>query len=385
MNATTSFCGSLRRSGYAIARSVVTWFASGLIVIMAAASADASAVKLLSPDAALYGRAIRIRHWDDREVLATVTSFTNGTHVGVYASHAGKRFTELSRIDDPEFAGGLCCGTLFELPRTVGVLPRGTLLWAGSVGQSETNRRMKIKVYRSSDAGRTWSYLNEIVSPNIGGLWEPEFTVASDGALVMFYSDETQSAYSQFLNQVRSYDGTTWQDASRVVASTNVNDRPGMAIVSKLVSGDRIMTFELCGPSACAAHYKLSRDGWNWGDPADLGASIRLPDGRFFEHAPTNAVLPDGSILLVGQVLVNADNSVASANGRVIFKNVLGNPIGRWYPITAPVPVPDAYDNYCPNYSSSLLPSETGSSVLELANDYSSGQCLMFYNEGPAQ
>ena len=347
----------------------------------------ARADTLLSPNTALYARTIRLSHdWAHGrrpEILAAVTDFTNGTNVGIYASRTGGYFSQVGRIDDPGFAGGLCCGTLFELPQRVGILPEGTLLWAGSVGQGVTvNRRMTIKVYRSNDAGRTWSYLNQIVSPNTSGLWEPEFTVASDGALVMFFSDETHASYSQFLNHVRSYDGKTWQDESPVVAATTFADRPGMAIVSRLVTGERMMTFELCGPAACAVHYKLSRDGWNWGDPADLGTLIHLRDGRFFKHAPTNTILPDGTILLVGQVLANADGTTAAANGAVIFKNRWGNPALPWSIIAAPVPVPNAYDNYCPNYSSPLLPLRGGSRVLEFASRVSGDKCLMYYGTG---
>lgn len=360
--------------------------AAGLLLALSMGAAGARGETLLAPDAALYARAIRVSGSGAPQILASVTSFTNGTNVGIYASSNGQHFTPVGRIDDPDFNGGLCCGTLFELPQAVGILPRGTVLWAGSVGQGVTvNRRMTIKVYRSSDAGRTWSFLNEIASPNSSGLWEPEFTVASDGALVMTFSDETQAAYSQFLNHVRSYDGRSWQDASPVVASAAFADRPGMAIISRLASGERMMTFELCGPSNCAAHYKLSRDGWNWGAATDLGTAIRLPDGRYFQHTPYNTVLPDGTILLGGQVLANADGTKAAANGTLLFKNLWGYPTAPWSTIAAPVPVPDAYDNYCPNYSSPLLPLRGGTSVLEFASDYSNGQCLMQYGTGPTR
>ena len=359
---------------------------AGLLLVLSAGAAGARGETLLATDAALYARVIRVSGNGTPQILASVTSFTGGTNVSIYASRNGQHFTQVGRIDDPDFNGGLCCGTLFELPQAVGTLPRGTVLWAGSVGQGvAVNRRMTIKVYRSNDSGRTWSFLNEIASPNTSGLWEPEFTVASDGALVMTFSDETKAAYSQFLNHVRSYDGRTWQDMSPVVASAAFADRPGMAIVSRLVSGERMMTFELCGPSNCAAHYKLSRDGWNWGVATDLGRAIRLPDGRFFEHTPYNTVLPDGTILLSGQVLTNADGTTAAANGTLLFKNLWGNPAAPWSTIAAPVPVPGAYDNYCPNYSSPLLSLHGGTRVLEFGSDVSNGQCLMYYGIGPTR
>jgi hypothetical protein len=84
-----------------------------------------------------------------------------------------------------------CCATLYELPQTVGNLRAGTLLFAGSY---YVNTSMAIEVYTSTDQGQTWNYLGTPVSGGSNtspghGLWEPQFEVADDGALVMFWSD----------------------------------------------------------------------------------------------------------------------------------------------------------------------------------------------------
>ena len=51
--------------------------------------------------------------------------------------------------------------------------------------------------------------------------------------------------------------------------------------------------------------------------------------------------------------------------------------------IAAPVQVPDAYPNPCPNWSSALLPSLDGRSVLELAADYNNvGVCETYFATG---
>ncbi len=338
---------------------------------------------------ALYARLVRLTYADgtpnNGDILATVTSFNSGNHVGVYRStDDGGTFTLLSRLTDPDFAGGLCCGTLFELPQAVGDLPSGTLLWAGSVGQNLTpDRRMQIKVYISRDAGKTWTYRSHIVSENKGGLWEPEFALARDGALVMFFSDESHPAQSQIVNRARTYDGMHWQDLTDTVATTVHADRPGMPIVNRLAKGTYFMTFERCGPAACSVAYKTSPDGWNWGDPTDMGTKITTQDGHFVEHAPTHRVLADGSILLVGQTERNADGTVAAGNGQTLFRNLAGDPARPWTALPAPVPVAGAYDNYCPNYSSPLLPVHNGSAILEFASHYSGANCLMFYAIGP--
>jgi len=358
--------------------------ALGILATLAplATSTVAQAQTQLSADDAIYARA---RQLSNGEVLASVVAFTGGNHIDLYASsNSGTSFSKVGSINDTEFATGLCCGTIFQLPRAVGTLPAGTILWAGSVGQDAANRRMKIKIYKSADNGRSWSYLSAVTAANTGGYWEPEFSISNDGALVMMYSDETNAAYSQRLVKTRSYNGTAWQDLGDMVSSTVQADRPGMAVVSKLASGSRIMTFELCGPAACTVFYKTSTDGWDWGDAHNVGSAIRLADGRYFAHAPTNTVMPNGAIMVVGQVLMNGDGSVAAANGSTIFKSASGSVTGPWTTITAPVFVPGAYDNYCPNYSSPLLSVSNGASVLELASRVQTSHCLMYFGRGSA-
>jgi len=336
----------------------------------------------LSSSEALYAR---LRKLANGEILATVTAF-GPARVDVYASsNSGASFAKVAQITDSEFADGICCGTLFQLPSAVGSMPAGTLLWAGSVGANKAApRQMKIKVYKSGDNGRTWSFLSQIAAPNTGGLWEPEFSIASDGALVMMYSDETNSAYSQRLMKTRTYNGTSWVDTANLVASTIQADRPGMAIISKLASGTRLMTFELCGPAKCTTFYKTSTDGWNWGSAGNVGAAIRLPDGRYFAHTPYNTVLPNGAILVVGQILMNSNNTPANGNGNgtTILKSASGNPAGPWSAIAAPVTVPNPDNSYCPNYSSPLL-ALSNSTILEFAGRKETA-CRMYYNTGSA-
>jgi hypothetical protein len=251
-----------------------------------------------------------------------------------------------------------------------------------------------IDLYTSSDQGAHWAYHSTPVAGSgekgRGGLWEPEFTIAKDGALVMFWSDETYSCCSQKLAKIRTFDGVTWKDQSDTVTSTIEADRPGMIIVSKLPTGEYFMSYELCGDPLsghkCAAYYRTSRDGWNYGASSDLGRRIETAGGRYFEHAPANIWSPsplsaNGVLLVVGQVLHNADGSVAAQNGTVIFENSLLDGSGPWRLLTAPVEVPNSYDNFCPNYSSALLPTQDGAALLEFASDYYAlKQCGTFFS-----
>ena len=66
----------------------------------------------------------------------------------------------------------------------------------------------------------------------------------------------------------------------------------------------------------------------------------------------------------------------------VILANTEGGH-GAWYEIAAPVPVPDAFDNFCPNYSSTLAPIEDGRVTLEVASKWENDRCRSFYARGP--
>lgn len=346
----------------------------------------------------LYPRAIRLEHNGaaNGRVLASVVTFNGNNGIGAIheSTDGGATFRQVGGVADPESAGGqgLCCSTLFELPRQVGTLAPGTLLWAASSGADEQNRRMALRVWRSNDVGRTWSYLSTCATANgTGGLWEPEFSVAADGALVCHYADETDPAHNQKLAAARSYDGVTWQDRRNTVASSWEPDRPGMPMVRRLPDGTYFMSYEICNPGGqyqCVVHYRTSPDGWNWGDPASLGYRPETVDGKYFRAAPTIAWTPapgggaNGRLLLIGQQLLNRDGTPAADSGRTILANT-ENGTGPWYEIEAPVHVAAPTATYCPNYSSPLLPSADGRTVLEIATDWDGGVCRPYVATGP--
>lgn len=352
---------------------------------------SAYAATLLSPRPAFNSRVVRLDHAPSPEarahLVAAVQTPSNGRHIEIYAAdrdHAP--FKPIGQIVDPAFTSGMCCGALYELPRPVGPLPEGTLLWAASIGSNTAGKHMTIRIYRSGDEGQSWSFLSSVQSPKPGPLWEPEFTVGKDGALILFYSDETESKqHSQLIRKVRSYDGTHWQNPAYVVASKIQSDRPGMPVTRRLANGRWMMTYELCGPARCSAHYRLSEDGWNWGDPANVGTPIRLPNGAFPAHAPRFTVAEDGTILLVGQLIETPALKLGARNGRVLLVNDAGDPAAPWRTVPAPVPVPDACSEscqaheWCPNYSSSLLTAKSGAQVLEFASDWKDNGCFSSY------
>lgn len=339
----------------------------------------------------LYPRLIRLAHSGDAngQLIASTVAFDPQGYGSIYRStDDGATFTPIGQVRDPAAATGFCCTSIYELPSAIGSMPAGTLLWSGSFGQNGgDNRRMSIDLWASTDHGATWSPVSTVLTAaNTGGLWEPEMHVNGEGQLTLYYSDETQQpAHSQALMEVFSADGVTWSSPYPVVSLADAGARPGMAVVRTLTDGTRIMTYEICGSSfGCDVYYRTSADGADWGDPAQPGTRIVADDGTFFRHAPTITVVDDGSatgrIVLVGQMLFDSGGQ-DGGNGTTLLTNSTGGS-GTWQRIAAPVQVPTAYDNYCPNYSSALAPTADGSGIIEIATDYVGTECDAFYATG---
>lgn len=334
-----------------------------------------------------YFRLVRLAHGSQNgTIVASESLVGSGVTANIWQStNNGSSWTQVTTVPVP--AGDTLLGgaDLFEMPQTVGSLAAGTLLYAATY---QVGSLREIEIYASTNEGSTWTNWGTPVvgGSNGSGVWEPNFEIADDGALVMVYSDETDPCCSQKLSQMRTYDGTSWGSQQNTVASPTQADRPGMAVVTKLPGGTYFMTYEDCGPAACTVFYRTSTDGWNWGSSSNMGTKLQTPSGQYFEHAPTNAWSPsvlssNGAILVIGQVFFESTGAVSSQNGEVILENLSsdGNS-GIWAPISAPVQVPTASNNYCPNYSSALLPATDGSNILELTSAYSSsGTCGGYY------
>ena len=359
-----------------------------------------------------YPRMIRLSHSGgaNGRILASVTGrLSNGNSGGVVleSSDGGKSFHKLADAASPaQSAGhGTCCGSLYELPRKVGDMPEGTLLYAGSVDGHvpKERRRMVQRLWRSDDHGHTWRRQADIATaPNHEGGWEPELSVTADGRLAAFYSDETDGAHhSQKLVKKVSTDGVHWSRAQDLVVDPRQPGRPGMAIVRRLPGGGYFMAYEVCGEDPkhpCSIHSRTSEDGWDWGDPADLGPVVRGENGTYPLHTPNVAVSPQtgphGTLVLVSQMLAKPDGSPAPGNGRTLLVNDRGGK-GSWQVKRAPVAVhgiaqTDGVNQAaCKNYSPSLLPSPDGSRVLEMTTDGAGkdgsekGGCRAYVASGP--
>lgn len=328
-------------------------------------------------------------------IVASVVRFLpTSQHMGatfLESTDGGVSFKEIGALDDPGNKAGLCCGTLYELPRALGAMAAGTLLWAASQGADAT-APMSIPVWKSDDGGRTWAFLSKVAIATVprknGGLWEPEFSMTDDGVLVCHWSDETDSGHSQKLIRARSKDGVRWTDYTDTIASSTFGHRPGMPNVRHPPGQPYMLSYEICGLAGdhCTAFQRSSKDGWDWGDPKWLGNRVATPDGLNIRHAPTlawsSAPGAAGRFFMVAQMVHQANGNVAPQNGKIILANTeRGN--GFWYPIAAPVPVPDAEDNFCPNYSSTILPLENGTVGLEIASRWDGKVCRSYFARSP--
>lgn len=372
--------------------------ALGLLVWTAPAAAAPPARHVLYDHGSSYPRVIRLTQSDDAgELLASVTTNIGRNGVGIIEASQddGQTFREIAEIRDPTAANGasVCCASLFELPTAVGTMPAGTVLWAASTGSGKptAQRTSREVLWASIDGGYTWRFESDIaVAPNHFDTFEPSLSVAANGQLVAFYSDETDNVrHSQKLVQVRSSDGVHWADYRETVVSATWTVRPGMANVIVLPDHTYFMTYEVCNNDfvhLCSIYDRRSTDGWNYGNPSNLGVSIRTTDGRYLRHTPypvwTPGPGPNGTILLIAEMIVNADGSVAPENGAALVANGnLGN--GPWYEIPAPIAVAKVNNAGCKNFSPALLPSQDGHSLLEIDTDLDGTVCKTYYATEP--
>lgn len=327
--------------------------------------------QLLLDDTGLYPRVIRLAHQrtaNDR-LLASVVSFDGPSgYGGIWEStDSGATFTQVGTVSDEalETGEGLCCATLFELPRPLGDLPEGTLLWSASVGADATDRRMSIRIWASTDLGRSWERIAiTAVAENEGGLWEPEFAVADDDTLVLWYCDETDGEnHSQKIVQQTSTDALTWTDPTPTIELEDPDARPGMPNVRRLRDGHWAMSYEICGPEdLCRSYVRTADDPRDWGPVTSRDEVIRAADGTEPRHTPTLTIDADGSVVLGSQMHYGPDGDPGPDNGQVVLRSQNRTLSGRvrWVTEPAPVPVEEPWNNYCPNYSPTFVRTDSG-------------------------
>lgn len=205
----------------------------------------------------------------------------------------GKHWAVLSSLQDE--------GRDLDNAQLIQLKDGSILLACRSVRWQESYR---LKVYKSSDNGKTWVYLSAIDSnegkrDELGnpdkGIYEPHFYVLNDGRLSVMYANEKHvteiPSYSQIISQKISSDGgKTWGKEIWVAYEEGHNaSRPGMPVWTKMKDGNYIVTYEVCGPEKCNIYCKMSKDGIHW--EKGLGKPIKDQLGAPYVLSLTNGNL----------------------------------------------------------------------------------------------
>ena len=334
---------------------------------------------------AMYPRCICLAHNGEKNgtLLATFECYSHETPVfPIYESNDdGESWHRLSEIRDEEKGFGCRFQPhLLELPVTCGTVEEGTILCAGNIIPSDFSSSC-LHLYQSTDCGKTWSFLSEIVS---GGhavvdprepdanrpVWEPFLTVTPDGKLICFYSDERRAAgsgYNQLLAHKVSPDGgRTWGEEKFDVASPGGRLRPGMPVVAALPRGRFIMVYEMVNQDKIPVYFRISDSIEDWGDRDFMGNPVCAADGSYLTGTPYVSWIPqggpEGTILVTGRGF-----SHIMANSR------MGE--GFFVKLDSLVDI----DNTCgfAGYSQCILPLHGGKQVLNLCPRQISGELAL--------
>ena len=334
---------------------------------------------------AMYPRCICLAHNGEKNgtLLATFECYSHGPPVfPIYESNDdGESWHRLSEIRDEEKGFGCRFQPhLLELPLTCGTVEEGTILCAGNIIPSDFSSSC-LHLYQSTDCGKTWSFLSEIVS---GGhavvdprepdanrpVWEPFLTVTPDGKLICFYSDERRAAgsgYNQLLAHKVSPDGgRTWGEEKIDVAFPGGRLRPGMPVVAALPRGRFIMVYEMVNQDKIPVYFRISDSIEDWGDRDFMGNPICAADGSYLTGTPYVSWIPqggsEGTILVTGRGF-----SHIMANSR------MGE--GFFVKLDSLVDI----DNTCgfAGYSQCILPLHGGKQVLNLCPRQISGELAL--------
>lgn len=297
--------------------------------------------------------------------------------IPLYVREAGRRgwrFTE--NVTDQVHRGDASWQlrwqpNLYELPRAGGPLPAGTVLLAANATGNDAQGRVSaedLQLYASTDAGRSWRYRGSIIrgrgrpeDKDNHGVWEPNLRQLDDGRLVAYYSSEQHKAagYNQLLaHKVSADGGRNWGAEHVDVAIPGGVERPGMAVVERLPDGRYVMSYEdIDGPRNGQVYLKFSRDGLDWGDPADRGTPVQTAAGAWPAASPIVKWLPvdgrDGVLV----VLAERAGGGGDAGGRAMYWN---NDLGRgpWW--EAPAPAQKLTGNIHAGWTQALLLQQGG-------------------------
>lgn len=321
---------------------------------------------------AMYPRCICLEHNGEKNgtLLATMECYTHDTPVfPIYESEdQAHSWHWLSDVKDTR--SGMGCRFqphLFELPCDMGELKEGTILCAGNIIPDDFSST-SLQMYKSSDAGKSWEYVSEIVrgeqrteERKFGmPVWEPFLLQSPDGKLYCYYSDERYKEngnYNQLLAHKVSEDGGyTWGEEKIDVAFPDGVLRPGMPIVAYLPNEKYIMVYEMVNEDRIPVYFRISDSMDDWGDPEFMGNPVIAVDGSYPTGTPYVAWIDKGGAN--GTILVSGRGF-----SRIFANSELG--MGFWEKMEPLVAVDNNLD-FC-GYSQCIIPLNNGKQILNLS------------------
>ncbi|THF80376.1 sialidase family protein [Cohnella fermenti] len=211
------------------------------------------------------------------------------------SSDGTRTWTVIGSLSDP--GRDLDNGQMIQLEDGSLLLGLRSVIWQQSY---------RVEAYRSTDLGRTWTYLS-LIDSNEGepgelgnpdrGVYETHFCQLDNGDLGVMYASEKYAlaspAYSQVLSQKISKDGgRTWGDEIWVSwDEKREQSRPGMPVWTRMANGKYIVVLEVCGTEKCDVYFKTSDDGVIWGE--GIGTPIPHQKG-----GPYVESLADGTVVV---------------------------------------------------------------------------------------
>lgn len=242
-----------------------------------------------------YGRILVLNNQKKEEnnvLLATHCELNagltdNAPGYPIYRSNDnGKSWEVITRVTDIlTGANSEWNPTLFELSKPCGEYPTGTIILAACSVDPEHKKESHIRLYFSLDGGYTFD--QGVVVASAGGLdagvWEPFLVQLDDGSLVCYYSDDSDPNHSQKIVYKQSENAEKWDDAVTVVASENLEERPGMPVVTRIADGSYFMVYEIFDKADTEGnpiYFKRSTDGLDWGEASSIGEELLSKNGK---------------------------------------------------------------------------------------------------------
>lgn len=247
-----------------------------------------------------YPRLVEIEHYEGEEGTLLVTG--ESLDINGYRIHrsrdGGKSWEHIATVTEtmePDLIANWQ-PHLYELPKKVGEMPKGTLILSGCTRDLRVERITKMCLWRSFDCGKSWEEFSVVaVGGDIHcGLYEPFCILSDDGRLFCFYSDETHPDHSQMLVCKYSHDGVNWSDRILVVACKERHLRPGMISIARQGNGLYALAYEMVAEKGHPIYVKTSERLDDWGDPSEIGYKVVSKTQDAPSCTPYIAWLPAG-------------------------------------------------------------------------------------------